>query len=175
MKGQVEIEFIIAVFIFITTMSFVTFLIVNNIPAFHNTAVGELVKSRSYQYAEEMFFDEGSPTNWWTQNLGNTDRIGFSAGRRYLIDQNKLNKLQIDCDPSNDGYAAVKDKLDLEYSYDIIIEASYLDGSPVIGGSTTLCSPPIISQVRQQFHFTKLGVLNTADQRMIRMTFTLVK
>jgi len=41
MKGIVEIEFIISVFVFITSVSFVTLVIVSNIPLLHNTASGE--------------------------------------------------------------------------------------------------------------------------------------
>ncbi len=176
MKGVIEIEFIISVFIFITTMSFVTFLIVSSIPAFHNTAVGELVKSRSYQFAEIMFMDEGSPTNWQIQPFADVKRIGFSTGKRYVIDQSKLDQLAALCqpEPAGAGYQSVKNRLGLDSNYDITIEASYLDGAPVTA-EAVVCGPLIVSQLRQQFHFTRLGILNTADQKMIRMIFTITR
>ena len=62
-KGIAELEFIISVFVFITTISFVTFLIINNIPILHGLSASESLKSKSYQYSELLLFDEGVPMN----------------------------------------------------------------------------------------------------------------
>jgi hypothetical protein len=166
MKGVIEIEFIISVFVFITTISFVTFIIVNGIPAYHNTAIGENLKSMSYQYAEMLLFDGGYPLNWSlaAEPTGNVKRIGLSAGKRYVIDQNKLNRLASICNNGvTSNYTTVKKILGVDFMHDVVIEVSRLDGSPVVGTSSVLCGPPVTTSLRQQFQFTRLAMLPTRE------------
>lgn len=170
MRGFAEIEFIISVFVFITTISFVTFLIINNIPLFHTTAVSDQLKTRSYQYSELFLFDEGYPTNWYTDPR-NSKRIGLSIGRRYFIDKNKVDSLRSLCS-SVGGYALVKQKIG-SIDFDIIVEASYLDETPVSGASKIICRPQVLTQIRPQFQTTRLGVLST-DNSIIKIKTTVI-
>ena len=173
MKGVVEIEFIIAVFVFITTISFVTFLIVDSIPAYHTTASGESLKSKAYQFSEMLFMDEGYPRNWNTLPFAQTNRIGFSSGERYRFDETKIAYLYSVCQPApgGAGYLAVKNRLGLESAYDIIIEAYYIDNTPV-ADSAIVCGPDVLSQLRQQFQFTRIGA--AANNRIILMKVTVL-
>ena len=153
MKGLAEIEFIVSVFVFLTTISFVTFIIINNIPILHNAALTERLKSRSYQYSELLFFDEGSPKDWQSVPE-NASRLGLSTGRRYFIDKNKVDALSVICL----DYQKVKEKLAIEQN-DIIIDVSYLDNTPVTGSSSVICKPVFTTQLRPQFQTTRLGIL----------------
>jgi len=151
MKGIAELEFIISVFVFITTISFVTFLIINNIPILHSASVSDGLKSRSYQYSELLLFDEGAPMNW-ENDPQSADRIGLSNGRRYFADKDKIDaSLCFD-------YQLAKEKLALQKE-DIVIEVSYLDGAAVSGSSAAICKPPVTTQLRSQFQITRFGVL----------------
>ena len=173
MKGISEIEFIISVFVFITSVSFVTVIIINNIPIFHNNAISDSLKARSWQYSEILLFDEGYPSNWQTKQLSEIKRIGFSTGSKYLIDNSKLTKLGVLC-TSPGGYNQVKTLLGLGVKNDIVIEASNLDDSPIIGGSKTLCSPDVITQLRPQFQTVRLAVLNIVGMPIIRIKITIL-
>lgn len=172
MKGVVEIEFIISIFVFITSISFVTFMIVGNIPIAHNNALGESTKSRSYQYADMLLLDEGYPRNWSLANepFVNNRRIGFSTGKRNVIDTDKLLKLSSMCSDITVGYAVIKNRLGLDYVHDIVIEASRLDGSPVVGTTNVICASGLRTALRQQFQTNRLGVTTAGDIVKIRVT-----
>ncbi len=156
MKGVTEVEFIISVFVFITTMSFVTLLIINSIPLFHTTALSDSLKARSYQYSELLLFDEGHPKDW---NKDTANRIGLSSGKRYFVSKTKVDELGALCALPN-GYNTLKNKLQLSNELDIIIEVSYLDDMPVSGSSTIICKPPVTTYLRPQFRTARLGVLS---------------
>ena len=172
MKGFQEIEFIISIFVFITTVSFVTLIIINNIPLFYNIALTENLKAKSYQFSEILLFDEGYPKNWNTMQLSDINRIGLSNGQNYFLDINKISKLSEYCSNPN-NYEIVKTKMGVGQGRDIIIEASYLDGSPV-ASSLNLCAPPVATKIRQQFQTTRFGVLNTLGRSIVRVKFIMI-
>ncbi|HLC76674.1 MAG TPA: hypothetical protein VJH04_00555 [archaeon] len=172
MKGFQEIEFVIAIFVFITTISFVTLIIINNIPLFYNIAQTESLKSKSYQHSQILLLDAGYPSNWNTLPLTSISRIGLSSGPEYFIDKNKINKLAEFCSTPN-NYETVKIKLGIAAERDIIIESSYPDGTPV-GASLQICKPPITTQIRQQFQTTRFGVLDTPDREIVSIRFIII-
>lgn len=173
MKGISELEFIISVFVFITTISFVTIIIVNNIPLFHTATVSERLKARSWQHSEMLLLDEGYPADWQTKMFSEVERIGLSSGR-YFLDRNKLNQLSLLCSDPNTSYSAVKAKMGLTAANDIIIEASNLDDSPVVGASKTLCRPAVLTETRPQAHTIRFGVLNFGDKPVIRIRVAII-
>ncbi|MBI4174560.1 MAG: hypothetical protein HY517_02855 [Candidatus Aenigmarchaeota archaeon] len=164
-KGFAEIEFIISVFVFITTISFVTFLIISNIPTLHGTAYTERLKTISYQYSELLVFDEGSPKNWQLDAV-NANRIGFSSGSRYILQKSKIDALAALCS----DYQAARTKLALEQQYDITVEATYLDDSPVSSG--IVCRPSVTTQLRPQFQTTRLAILQ--DLKIIKIKTSII-
>lgn len=170
MKGFQEIEFIISIFVFITTISFVTIIIINNIPLFYNIAISENTKSKSYQFSQILLFDEGYPKNWNSVDLSQTNRIGLSTGEKYILDINKINRLSQFCSLPND-YETVKSRIGVAVERDIVIEVSYVDGSPVTG-SIQVCKPPVTTRVRQQFQTTRFGILTTGE--IVRVKFILI-
>ena len=173
MKGVSEIEFIISVFVFITSVSFVTIIIINNIPLFHNKAFTDDLRAKSWQYSEILLFDEGYPKNWQTKQLTDVKRIGFSSGF-YIIDRTKLNQLNVFCSDPNIGYNKIKNLLGLDVANDIVIEASNLDDTPVIGTSKIICGPSVTTQLRPQFQIVRLGILNFDDKPVIRLKITIL-
>ena len=172
MKGFQEIEFVISVFVFITTVSFVTIIIINNIPLFYNIALTENLKSKSYQFSQMLLFDEGYPRNWDTMQLSDISRLGLSSGQKYFLDKNKIDSLSAFCSNPN-NYEIVKSKIGIASERDFILESTYLDGSPV-GSTAQVCKPPVTTKIRQQFQITRFGVLNIADRPMISMKFTII-
>ena len=167
MKGVVEIEFIISVFVFVTSVSFVTLIIVSNVPLLHNTASGEVSKAMSYQYSEMFLFDEGYPSNWESGNFADAMRMGFSSGKRQALDINKITKFSAYC--TQVGYDAIKTRLGVDNYHDITIEAARLNGSAVVG-NVILCGPQVTTKLRQQFYTSRLGVLSTGAIIKIKTT-----
>ncbi len=172
MKGFQEIEFIISVFVFITTISFVTLVIINNVPLFYNIALTENIKAKSYQFSEILLFDEGYPKNWDTMQLSGINRIGLSTGQNYFLSPNKISKLSEFCSAPDD-YETVKNRLGVAQERDIIIEASYIDGSPITG-SVQICAPPFITKIRQQFQTTRFGVLDNLEMPIVKIKFIMI-
>lgn len=174
MKGLAEIEFIISVFVFITTVSFVTSIVISNMPLFHGASASSTLKAKSWQHSEMLVFDSGSPTDWQIQQFSDVKRIGLSAGTRYLLDKSKIDELAAMCADPLVGYASVKDRLGLDTRNDIIIEVSYLDESPVTGSSKIICGPSTITQIRPRFQTVRLGVLNDADKTILRIKVIII-
>ncbi len=169
MDGIAEVEFVISVFVFITTVTFTSALIVGNIPLFHDSSVFETIKSKSYQYSELLLFDEGYPKDW---NWGTVERIGLSSGKRYFVDESKMTELNTICNSPN-GYNFTKSQLGLDYTREIKVEATYLDGSPVVGTSPIICEPNV-GGFRQQFHTVRYGVLDVIGTPVIKLTVTVM-
>jgi hypothetical protein len=174
MKGVIEIEFIISVFVFITSISFVTIIIVGNIPTVHNAAISENIKSTAYQYSEMLLIDEGAPADWNTFPFSEAKRVGFSTGIRYLLDIGKITQLSDLCRDPDVGYNIAKNRLGVDFAHDIVIEVSALDGSPVAGGDVIICRPLSTSSLRQRFSVARLGVLNDASKSIVRLRVTIL-
>ncbi|MCX6818403.1 MAG: hypothetical protein NT129_00185 [Candidatus Aenigmarchaeota archaeon] len=94
MKGIVNIEFVLSVIVFITTITFVTMTIVNNIPFLHRESISEHVKSKAYQISDILLFDEGYPSNW---NENTVARLGLSSGKSYELSTQKITDLNDSC------------------------------------------------------------------------------
>jgi hypothetical protein len=167
---MVEIEFILSVLVFVVSISFVTLVIVGNIPLLHNTATGENAKAMSFQYSEMLVLDEGYPMNWSDGNFAQVVRMGFSTGQRHVVDGAKISKMSVYCNDPLTGYTAVKANLGFGNDRDVVIEASRLNGSALFGSSVQVCGPPLESRARQQFHTNRLAVLPSGEIVKIRVT-----
>jgi hypothetical protein len=152
MKGIVDIEFILSVIVFLSTITFVTFIIISNIPVFHGEAASEDLRARSYQISELLFFDQGYPADWIPANAL---RLGLSAGERYTLSETKIANLDTLC--QND-YNRVKSLLGQDYRTNILIEINY-------SGSSAVCGLP--TAIRPESKITRFATLS--DGRIVRM------
>ncbi|MFC2142776.1 hypothetical protein ACFLQN_00045 [Candidatus Aenigmatarchaeota archaeon] len=97
-KGITNFEFVLALFVFLSTVSFVAITIINKVPNIHMDAVGDEIKTSSYYISQMLMFDEGLPVDWETlPDPENIQRFGFSSGNYYEIDTNKLAAFQALC------------------------------------------------------------------------------
>ena len=158
MKGIIDIEFIFSVMIFLTTITFVTFIIISNIPLFHREAVNEDLRARAYEISELLLVDKGYPENWDAPNIA-AERLGLSGGGRYNLSSDKITELKSMCQTS---YENVKTLLGHDYRNDVTIEI-------IDSGNNHLleCLPPVITTVRPKFQITRFAVLK--DKRIVRM------
>jgi len=161
MKGTLDIEFILAIIVFLSTISFVTFVILSNIPVFHGESISEDLRARAYEISQLIIFDQGYPSDW---NPSNVLRIGLSNGTGYVIDTIKVENLKSLC---ASDYARTKSLLGQEFRRDIKINI-------VDGMNTTIldCKPPVTSLVRQEFQISRFVTLN--DTRIVRLAVSVL-
>lgn len=114
MKGVINIDFVVSILIFLSTISFVSVSIVNNLPIFHHESLSDTLKARSYQISHLFLFDEGFPSNW---DMNTVQRIGLSEDP-YILDRDKIDELNALC---LSDYERVRALL-IDYKRDVIIE-----------------------------------------------------
>ncbi|MBI2971224.1 MAG: hypothetical protein HYY37_02270 [Candidatus Aenigmarchaeota archaeon] len=153
MKGVVDIEFVISVLVFLVTISFTVITIGRQFPSLEERALTDDIKSKSYQLAELLIFDEGEPKNWETKPLGEVRRIGLSSGQHYILDIDKITSLQAIC---NGDYAAFKSILGLSEDVSIYITDSG-ENSAVL-----TCPPFEQSKSRPEFVTHRFATLQEA-------------
>jgi hypothetical protein len=154
-KGILDIEFILSVFVFVSTVSFVVIMaVISNIPLLQQLSVTEDLRSRNYQISEKILFTEGSPSNWDSNTVTS---IGLSTGQMYALDLNKINNLSILC---TNNYNRVKNLLGLDYENEMILNISYIDGSQILS-----CRPNFLSK-RIESRIDRIGVIDGAPARM---------
>jgi len=158
-KGVLDIEFILSVFVFVSTVSFIVIMVVlGNIPSLHHISTSEDIRSRSYQISEKLLLTEGKPSNW---NSNTVTSLGLSSGDMYVLDINKINELGILCSNNNTRF---KELLGLDYRNEVRINISYTDGSKII-----MCGPSFISQ-RPESSIDRVGVIKLPGiNRTVRM------
>ncbi len=96
MKGIINIDFIVSILVFVSTLSFVAISIISRIPLFHHEAYTDDLRSRTYQVSHLLLFDRGWPENW---NEANVERIGLSI-EPYILNRSKIDSLEILCSNS---------------------------------------------------------------------------
>jgi hypothetical protein len=161
MKAVVDIEYIMAVFVFLASITFITLSISREFLAIREASFSETVKMESFTILELLLFDKGEPEDWHTAPLSNVKRLGLSSGRKFVLDETKLIKLDSDCDVSNPeyelNYAKIKELLGIEA--DIVLNIQSLDGSEVWD-----CSPAVESLLRPKFYSHGYGVIQGSNK-----------
>ena len=156
MKGIIDIEYILAVAVFLTTISFVTLVIMSNVPLFHKEAVSEDLRSRAYEVSQLLLFDKGYPSGW---NIADVERLGLSKGERYNISLSSVLLLENLC---GTDYIKTKALLGQDYRNDLTIEITDSDNNILVS-----CAPPVITSVRPKFQITRFAMLD--DGKLVKM------
>ncbi|MBI4171089.1 MAG: hypothetical protein HY514_05295 [Candidatus Aenigmarchaeota archaeon] len=160
MKGTLDIEFIISVLVFMTTITIVSISIINNFPKLHQEIFSQDLKAKSFQISELLMFDRGEPTNWDTLPVTSVKRLGLSNGTKYDISPEKVSALQGYCTAGN--YAGVKDLLGLDFRNDVSIEVRDID----LGTVVLDCRPAAVSEIRAQATITRFVLMANESMKM---------
>lgn len=152
MRGSVNVEFIISVFVFLTTISFITITIINNIPAFRYISISEINNAKAYAISEILLFDEGYPSTgltWWDVSRGYTNvadiqRIGLSSGKKYFLSRDKILALNNICNNNN----FIRNVFDADVVIEITDDA----------GNFLVQCPKRKSITLSEFAFTRFGI-----------------
>ena len=101
MKGMLDIEFILAIAIFIGTSSFILLTINSRMPFLEEKSDFNNIMAESYRISDVLIYGSGTP-GWESAINANPDsveRIGLSGGRRFYLSSEKLLSLNTFCNP----------------------------------------------------------------------------
>ncbi len=96
MKAITSIEFILAAFVFVTTIFFILSSIINSIPVLHRESVSDSARADVYQVSQILIFSKGED-GWETRDIDNTTMIGLSSDKKYVLYTQKIRKLNYSC------------------------------------------------------------------------------
>lgn len=174
-KGVIDIEFIIAVFVFLGSISFTTLVIGREFFSIREASVTEAVKLRVNGISQLLLFDRGEPADWETiaddTTLRSTiKRLGLASGSIFVMDSNKINRLRSFCDTANpsynDNYNKIRDLLGVQG--DIVLDLTDTEGAQILR-----CGPSLQSLTRPKLPAEAHAVINS-NKKIVRFTATLV-
>lgn len=168
MKGQISIDYYVALIIFIFFVVYLLFQISNLVPNFVGQLEEQRIRSETYQMSELLSNDAGSPANWETLAPGQINRIGLSDQNRNktnLLSVAKIAALNTLC--ANQGQQFLRSKLatDLQFSVFVIDRTD---------GSTDLVCQPENPSLRG-FAVTTKRVVAFDDGRFGELTLQVWK
>ncbi len=145
MKGALDIEFILAAFVFLSTIVFITLSIIGKIPVLQEKSLSENLQSTSYQISE-ILLTKGYPENWAALNIDSVARVGLES-EDYVLDPAKVSSLADHC---TNNYNKLREKMQGS-DFTIIINGSVL---------VLNCEPQVVSLLRPRFVTTRHAVYN---------------
>lgn len=165
MKAVVDIEFMVSLFMFLMSISFITYIIAGNLPRYHEEATINHLRSVAFQTSELLVFDSGYPTTWErSASMDEIRQIGLASSKKYVLSREKLAWIETNC---KNRYAVIKDKLIPDQKLDMII-------SVTSGSFLFRCSPPSTSSTKDSVSVTRYGVLDTNPQEIVQIQLTVL-
>jgi hypothetical protein len=159
MKGQLNIEFIVSVLVFLLTVMTISISVIGQIPNIHARSVDENIKATGYQILHLLMFDEGYSKDfgkqWHLDEFSDVMRLGLSSGRMYELHGSKISSLDSNCG-TTDEYERVKSMLGLDYRLDVIINATNVDNAQ----NLLYCAPQWLSRLRNIFWTESFATVN---------------
>jgi hypothetical protein len=90
MRGQVSIEYLIALSIFISLITYIYFQYIGNISPFLEDVIKEEKRAEVFQIADILVNDPGEPVNWDNNNV---KRVGLANESTNMTNWIKLSKI----------------------------------------------------------------------------------
>jgi hypothetical protein len=138
MKGQISIEYLIALSIFIGLISYIYLKYVGNISPFIEDVIKEEKRAEAFQIANILVNDPGEPVNWDSTNVKRVGLANESTNMTNWIKLEKINRLKIDSSRCLD----LNSLLSIERPFNVLI----FDVNPSNGRRTLLasCMSPVL-------------------------------
>jgi len=148
-KGQLSIDFYIALIVFLGSLAYITFQLFQIAPASSLNAKEETVKIEAYQISELLVNDGGHPNDWETKPLSGIKRIGLldtSVNLTNFLSSPKIDRFKTICSNFND----VKVLLDVkdETSFSIIEHRT-------TGDTIDICNPVAVAGKKFSFNVSR--------------------
>jgi len=115
MKAQLNIDFILAVTLFIIALLFVLYTVMQNGFLLRTEADNEQKRLLGYAISQLIIFDKGYPENW--NSLENIQKFGLSLSP-YILSRDKINAIN-NC--SYENYKKIKDLLSIPPENDFLL------------------------------------------------------
>ncbi|MFH0949231.1 MAG: hypothetical protein V1802_01975 [Candidatus Aenigmatarchaeota archaeon] len=125
MKGITNIEFIVSVFVFLSTITFITTFIIGKVPALHHDAMIDTAKLNSYTLSQILILDKGFPDSWDSTNV---KTIGLAI-QPYNLSSAKILEIKELCT----NITRMR-----ELVGDVVINITYIDGGQVADCKTSI-------------------------------------
>ena len=158
MKGVINIDFIVSILIFLSTLSFVSMMVINSIPFFHQESVIDNIKTSMYQISHILLFDAGYPEGW---DRNTVEMLGLSE-KPYVLDRNKIDELNALC---GTDYNRVQGLL-TNYRTNVVIGIESIDG-----GTNILSCGDVKTIIRPEFIIKRFVIV---DGDIYEMKITVV-
>lgn len=151
MEGIVDIEFFLSIVVFVVVISFVSMMIVGNMPLLRSSSVSNDLRSRAYQASYQLVFykglnEDGTSTEW---DAGDVSQLGL-AKNRYRLDMAKINELYSLC---SSNYSRFRELLAQDFRRVVILNIS----TPT---ASWQCSPSVVTRINPEFRVIHLAELN---------------
>lgn len=114
-KGQLSVDFYIALIIFLGFLAYITFQLFQIAPASFASLEEESIRIEAYQISEILINDGGHPNDWETKALTDIKRIGLSDTTKNItnyLSSSKVARFNALCSNFND----IKNLLDIKDS-----------------------------------------------------------
>jgi hypothetical protein len=124
MKGQVNVEYLVALGIFVTIVSYVYLSLNQSIPGYLTEVRKEATISDAYLLSEVLIDDPGEPADWenYLETPDEIKRIGLadeSYNQTNMISEQKIDFFEWFC---SNNYEETKKKLGMDRDFSVIIK-----------------------------------------------------
>jgi hypothetical protein len=129
MKGIIDVEFVISVMVFLSTISFVTIMIINSLPMLHYESISNDMRSEAYQLSNVLLYN-------------------FSGQEPYVLDMTKIN--------NTEGLCINYENFRKLFSEDIVLNINYLDdgNTPLLS-----CEPSAKTLLKPKFTLERFATV----------------
>jgi hypothetical protein len=156
MKGQLSMEVIVCMVVFIIFVSYLFFQILGIRPFYIQQIKAEKIRAEAYQISELLINDPGEPIDWIATKVNRTGLSDHSFNLTNLISWSKVENLSSLC---NRSYELAREKIGVkDYQFSILV-------SRIDGGSPLLCypSPQIVKGGFLNFTIERVVGINTGS------------
>jgi len=164
MKGQLSMDIIVAMIIFIGFVIYVLFQVFLSTPAYRSQLTSERMRSEAFQISEILINDPGDPINWESLSDGQINRIGLSnpqQNKTNYVSLSKANKLNTIC---SNNYNLVKSKLGITDRFSLVVNKTTGGTNVVICNPSQPSTSPSKAIIKRIFAFDDGSVGNLVLQ-----------
>lgn len=155
-RGQFNIEYLVALVIFISIIIFLSIQLAQAVPEFHADSVSNRLRAQTFRISDTLMKTPGQPQRW---ELSNASAFGF-AERPYLINTTKLASFNTTC---LQDYTGTKRTLGLDPRSDFQMRVL------VNGTSAVDCGQKRVPLEAVQMVLRRTGYTNVGE--LVEMTF----
>ncbi|MFB6075670.1 MAG: hypothetical protein ABEK17_00860 [Candidatus Aenigmatarchaeota archaeon] len=160
MKGQVNIQYLIALVLFIGLIWYLTFQVTSTIPKFKVESQRNILNTKAYRLTEIMVKTDGIPENWDSSNVKS---IGLAESPN-VLNSTKVGRFRSLCDNS---YGKVIDMFRSSYEENAISDFHF---SLKMGGAGFECGRRIPKQASTTVVSVKRRVIYNGVLRTLKLT-----